>query len=374
MKTLTQILLENEFQYGLNLKDNINVQKLERLTDTREFKFLNDVKPVNIFEFTMTKTPKVKINGEDMDPGNPVHVVKTFQDTVKNSNMKINSNTDLLVINKTTNKRIWYFIEVSKNKNINIEKTYQIPMSVILDKFQSSYTIIKDYEGNSYYWLSGVPEVLEKSVTAAKTQKQTAKATEKNRQKWNNWIPHYDYENGNRNYDIDKIRKLIGLTGKNDTFDDNLEKYLKAWQKQFRIPDTGKWDNASQEKALDILQDRPYENLNTEIETYSALKKPIAKDTPSTSLNDLVALAKNYRQWANTTSDLKKKYGSKSDYELNSTYVKPANDYFKKSYAAGREEFEAAGGMTKTFTALKPVAPIVIPKKEDGQTDPSLIN
>ncbi len=353
MKTLTQILLENEFQYGLNLKDNINVKKLEPLTDTPEFKFLNDVEPVNIFKFTMTKTPKVQIGGEAMDPDDPVHVVKTFHDTVKNSNMRFNSNSDFLVINKTTNKRIWYFIEVSKNKKIG--KTAQIPMSVILDKFQSSDTIIKNYEGNSYYKLSGAPSSRDDAIGAKQDQDDDAAARKENREKWNEWIPQKDYElddiDKSTTDHINKIRRLVGLTGKNNEFTDTLEKYLKAWQKQFRIPDTGKWDNASQEKALDILEDRPYENLNTEIETYSALKKPIAKEKPTTTTIDQVALAKNYRQWANSSEELQKKYGKSSTFKLDPKSNDPANSYFDKSYKAGQADFEKAGGMNKTFTA-----------------------
>ena len=305
MKTLTQILLENEFRYGLNLKDNINVKKLEPLTDTLEFKFLKDVEPVNIFKFTMTKTPKVQIGGEAMDPGDPVHVVKTFQDTVKNSNMSFNSNSDLLVINKTTNKRIWYFIEVSKNKKIG--KKAQITMSVILDKFRSRDTIIKNYEGNSYYRLSGAQKAREDAIGAKIDQADDADAIEKNRQKWNDWIPQIDYENGNNDREhINRIRKLVGDKSVNDTFDNTLEKYLKAWQKYHGVTISGEWDNASQEKAIGILQDRPHRNLNTEIETYSALKKPIAKDKSTTTTVDRVALATNYRAWANSTDELSK--------------------------------------------------------------------
>lgn len=367
MKTLTQILLENEFQYGLNLKDNINVKKLEPLTGTREFKFLNDVEPVNIFKFTMTKTPKVQINGEVMDPDKSVDVVKTFQDTVKNSNMRFNSNSDFLVINKTTNKRIWYFIEVSKNKKIG--KTAQIPMSVILDKFQSSDTIIKNYEGNSYYKLSGAPTAREDAIGAKMDQDDDAAAVKENRQKWNDWIPQIDYENGKHDREhINKIRKLVGDKSVNDEFDDTLEKYLKAWQKYHRVTISGEWDNASQEKAIGILQDRPYRNLNTEIETYSALKKPIAKDKPTTDDVDRVALAKNYRQWANSNDELINKYGKKSSYDLDSTNSNdPANDNFDRSYEKGKVEFKAAGGMTKPFTALKPAVSRGDYKPEKGK-------
>jgi hypothetical protein len=338
MKTLKQILLEQK---------QLKLTTINPATFQREIAALGSPKQVSAIEkLDIEQIERFKIpfnrpieigTGETLDGSKIEDAIKFYQ-FHNDGDSTYESWKNLPILVRQGKGKNWYFVILTANNKD------------IINNLESRDLIVKS-KNNPYYYLPGVPAALEKSVTAKQTQQQTAKSEKENRQKWNDWIPQKDFEKDDRNYDIDKIRKLIGLTGKNDTFDDTLETNLKAWQKQFRIPVTGKWDNASQEKAIQILQDRPYRNLNAEIETYSALKKPIAKDTLSTSLNDLVALAKNYRQWANTTSDLKSRYGSKSDYELNSTYVKPANDYFKKSYAAGREEFEAAGGMGKKFVA-----------------------
>ena len=358
MKTLKQILLESEYQFGLDLKDNINVKKLKPLIDPYEIRFIDKAVPVNIFKFTMTKKPLVTIDGKLMDPDTIEDIVKTFRDTVENAigPIQLQNDTALLVTKDTKKNRIWYFIEINKNNKIG--KNNPILIKDILAKFHDKSIIIENYKGNSYYLLSGAYEAWMDEIDAKTDQQDLDDAKQENRRKWYDWIPKEDYENGDTDREhINKIRKLVGLTGKNGTFDDALETSLKAWQKQFRIPETGKWDNASQEKAIQILQDRPYRNLNAEIETYSALKKSIAKDKsktskPTTDDVDQVALAKNYRQWANSTSKLIDKYGKKSDYDLDSTNSSdPANDHFKKSYAAGREEFEAAGGMKKQWKA-----------------------
>lgn len=370
MKTLKQILLESEYQFGLDLKDNINVKKLKPLTSTLEFNFLNDAEPVNIFKFTMTKKPLVTIDGQSMDPADELHVVKTFQDTLKNSNYKDPPQDHaLLVIHDTRNKRIWYFIEVNtKNK---IGKIGQIPISDILNKFPTTDIIIKNYEGNSYYWLRGAPAARMDAVGAKTNQKEIDDAKQENRRKWTIWIPKEDYKNGQTHSTrIDRIRKLVGDKSVNDTFDDVLETSLKAWQKENKIPDTGEWDTRSQQTALQVLQDRPFENLNTEIENFSALKKPIAKTTstaskPTTVPADQVKLAKNYRQWANSTPELIKKYGKKSSYDLDSIYSEnPANVSFDQSYKDGQAEFEKDGGMGKQWKAWKKAK-----TKIDGNTD-----
>ncbi len=363
MKTLTQILLEQK-----NLKlTTINPAKLEReigaLGSREQANAIEklDIEQIERFKIPFNKPTKIA-TGEILDNSKIEDAIKFYQ-FHNDGDSTYESWKNLPILVRQGNGKNWYFIVLtSDNKDI-------------INKLESRDLIVKS-KNNPYYNLSGVPEALEKSVTARQTQQQTDADIKKNRQKWNDWIPQKDFEKDDRNYDIDKIRKLIGLTGKNDTFDDTLETNLKAWQKQFRIPDTGKWDNASQEKAIGILQDRPYRNLNNEIETYSALKKTIAKDKSKTSKptsydTDQVALAKNYRQWANSNDELINKYGKKSSYNLDSTNSSdPANNYFDRSYEAGKVEFEADGGMDITHKAKKKKKKAKI--KRDGNTDTSV--
>ena len=53
-----------------------------------------------------------------------------------------------------------------------------------------------------------------------------------------------------------------------------------------------------------------------------------------------------FRQWANSTDELKKKYGKSSKYDLDAT-GKPDNSFIRKAYAAAKDEYEASEGDSK---------------------------
>lgn len=53
-----------------------------------------------------------------------------------------------------------------------------------------------------------------------------------------------------------------------------------------------------------------------------------------------------FRQWANSTDELKKKYGKSSKYDLDVT-GKPDNSFIRKAYAAAKDEYEASEGDSK---------------------------
>jgi hypothetical protein len=53
------------------------------------------------------------------------------------------------------------------------------------------------------------------------------------------------------------------------------------------------------------------------------------------------ALAIQYRLWANSTDSLSKKYGKKSQFDLDATSQNPYGGTFLKSYAAGKNDYEA---------------------------------
>lgn len=65
-----------------------------------------------------------------------------------------------------------------------------------------------------------------------------------------------------------------------------------------------------------------------------------SKPTKPTKAQNELATA--YRIWANSSDTLSKKYGKKSPYKLDATSSSPYNSYFKKSYAAGKAEYEKA--------------------------------
>ena len=53
-----------------------------------------------------------------------------------------------------------------------------------------------------------------------------------------------------------------------------------------------------------------------------------------------------FRKWANSTDELKKKYGKSSKYDLDVT-GKPDNNFIRKAYAAAKDEYEASEGDSK---------------------------
>jgi hypothetical protein len=64
------------------------------------------------------------------------------------------------------------------------------------------------------------------------------------------------------------------------------------------------------------------------------------------SLNGVVTekqktIAKLYRQWANSSDDLSKKYGKKSIYDLDETSTNPYSGTFLKSYKVGKPKFDS---------------------------------
>lgn len=72
----------------------------------------------------------------------------------------------------------------------------------------------------------------------------------------------------------------------------------------------------------------------------------------STPTAEQTALATKYRIWANSTDELSKKYGKKSEYDLDATRSNPYGGTFLRSYAAGKAEYEASlKGTSSSSTA-----------------------
>lgn len=363
MKTLKQILLEQKQLKLTTINPATFQREIAALGSPKQVSAIEklDIEQIERFKIPFNR-PREIGTGETLDGSKLEDAIKFYQ-FYNDGDSTYESWKNLPILVRQGKGKNWYFVILTANNKD------------IINNLESRDLIVKS-KNNPYYYLPGVPAALEKSVTAKQTQQQTAKSEKENRQKWNDWIPQIDYENGKIDREhINRIRKLVGDKSVNDEFDDTLETNLKAWQKQFRIPVTGKWDNASQEKAIQILQDRPYENLNTEIETYSALKKSIAKDKskPTTAVVGQVALATKYRIWANSSEELQKLYGKSSTFELEPEADDPANDYFDRSYAKGKAKFEKAGGVAGTYEVYTPPAPVVIPTGPDGKTDPSKI-
>ena len=101
--------------------------------------------------------------------------------------------------------------------------------------------------------------------------------------------------------------------------------------------------------------------------------------TPSAVTNptaEQLKLAKDYRTWANSTPELKSKYGKTSPYDLDATSSKPYNTNFEKSYAVGKADFDkrtpgtvtppTAGRKKGDVITLKPGTVTLYYKNSDG--------
>jgi hypothetical protein len=135
------------------------------------------------------------------------------------------------------------------------------------------------------------------------------------------YYPVYDDQ------DTSIITGWIGYT-KSD-FDQNWAslKQLKLKEKYTHLPGT--------EDALDA---KFFPNQ-------SPTPTPVTNPTP-----DQIKTAKEYRAWANSTTELSAKYGKSSKYDLDATSNKPYNTNFEKSYAAGKSEFD---NRTKNILKVK---------------------
>jgi hypothetical protein len=67
-----------------------------------------------------------------------------------------------------------------------------------------------------------------------------------------------------------------------------------------------------------------------------------SRSSGSSATAEQIELAKAYREWANSTDELSKKYGKNSKFDLDKTTSRPYNNYFLRSYEAGKAEYEAS--------------------------------
>ncbi|MDC3309248.1 hypothetical protein OAV26_03360 [Crocinitomicaceae bacterium] len=89
------------------------------------------------------------------------------------------------------------------------------------------------------------------------------------------------------------------------------------------------------EKALEDHDDDEKKNFQSTTKLNSSHNlKGIELDS---KFNNKKRLARDYRKWANSTTELSAKFGKPSNYDLDANGS--VNDYFYRSYAAGKKEF-----------------------------------
>jgi hypothetical protein len=83
--------------------------------------------------------------------------------------------------------------------------------------------------------------------------------------------------------------------------------------------------------------------LNEEVNTGTSMKQ-IALDSMKTHFNKLVSTnftreeGNDFREWANSTPELRQKYGKQSVYDLDSSGL-PDNAFIRKAYSAAKKEY-----------------------------------
>lgn len=96
-------------------------------------------------------------------------------------------------------------------------------------------------------------------------------------------------------------------------------------------PDPNQMNNCYERNTLSTIE---IGNLNLKPPNLSSIAY---SDLFDSKFNNKKRLARDYRKWANSTDDLSYKFGKPSNYELDANGSD--NDYFYRSYAAGKKEF-----------------------------------
>ena len=398
MKTLKQIILEGRGASGEGYSE-LSAKKLVQTLYKS-----NDDDLAEIFEkrdgeyqayiFTPPKNGKMKVGGQKLQPikdsgGNDYNNVQqdfgiAFEDTLKN---KLPGASRVILL-QPWKKKQWLVILLQPDFT---------DMGMLKRKLTSSDKVTSTNK-YTYYKLSSLITRMAAVDLNQKDDADKADAIAKNNEKWMKWIPissvdlsikdkHGEFVTEKYAGYISKIRQIVGLKpGEKFVFDKELETVLKAWQKKRipQIPVTGVWDNASEEAVENLLTDprfyRSYDDLDDVLAAITALTPTEIKNALGTEETETeeeteeetekTELATDYRIWANSSEELQKLYGKSSKFKLDPESTTPANSYFDKSYKKGQTAYDARD-KTKTYTVY---TPIIIPKDNNGQTDPSLIN
>lgn len=101
------------------------------------------------------------------------------------------------------------------------------------------------------------------------------------------------------------------------------------------------WESSGKAKFGKKEEEKPAGEM--EVETPGEVKvetKPGSTGSSSGPTATQTALATAYRAWANSTDELKAKYGKTSTYKLDASNTPAYNSYFTNSYAAGKADYE----------------------------------
>ena len=247
MKTLKQILQEQKSgEYTRPAFSKVLGQ-----VQSDEKKALLDLFPDTAVPDIYKFNPRIEKNNNDASEVVNLFIVYTGNVLNKYPNQPV-------LVKQVKDK--WYFMYLPAE------------MKSVTDKFHPNTLIpdLKNAKNNKYYKLSGLSNAVADVASSDKEKNQTEAEINKNREKWNQFIPigkYYELDDESEE-NINKIRQLVGLTGKNSKFDDALQTQLKAWQTKQKFKKTeitGKWDEKTEEQFIKLLQDTDYEFRDTQI-------------------------------------------------------------------------------------------------------------
>jgi hypothetical protein len=271
MKTLSQIILEQQrLQKGMLIR-KLSFKQLMRIlnpilgSNSDALRTIDENKNyITSYIFEAPRGNDVEIEGNNYDTTQVEEVINLIDTYIKDQfNDVLNDKGNIALIKNISNRK-WLIIEMpSEQDDLYSESGF------------ANHMKISSAGGYNWYSLDDFGSAIKKSDINFSAEKKSAAEIKQNQQKWNDWIPLTDFKKGDKDsIAINKIRRLLGITSKNNVFDEKLEIVLKAWQKKNNITDSGKWDDATQEEFIEMLQDTDYENLSISIENHVAFSKP----------------------------------------------------------------------------------------------------
>ena len=284
MKTLTEIILEQQkLEKGMvirALNDNQLVRIIKPILGSKSdaLRTIEEYLPwITAYIFEAPRGNEISIAYTNYDTTQVEDVIKLIAIIKDKFNDVLDNPGDIALIKNLKSSRKWLIIEMPGGKMpvAQYGKNNSYSESGFAPYMKIKIGVLDSIEGYNWYSLDDFESAITKSEIDFDAEKMSDAEKKQNQQKWNDWIPQKDFEKGDKDsIAINKIRRLLGIAGKNDEFDEKLEIVLKAWQKKNNIPDSGKWDNATEEEFIAMLQDTDYENLSTSIENHVAFSKP----------------------------------------------------------------------------------------------------
>ena len=375
MKTLSQIILEQRRLPKGMLIRKLSFKQLMRIlnpilgSNSDALRIIDEHENyITSYIFEAPRGNDIEIEGTNYDTTQVEEVIEVIAKIKDQFNDILDEKGNIALI-KNISSRKWLIIEMPSEQDDSYSESGF-----------ANHMKISSAGGYNWYSLDDFESAIKKSDIDFDAEKKSDAEKKQNQQKWNDWIPQKDFEKGDKDsIVINKIRRLLGITRKNDEFDEKLEIVLKAWQKKNDITDSGKWNDATQEEFIKMLEDTDYENLQTSIDNHVAFSKPDLdkilgvvvkkkKDIEKKKETDpnIVEMAlrnttevKAFRFWINNNTDFNKDKETTDNLYLEPNATSTSSDAFKEAWKLYGKDY-----MQNNYVELDPPSSNVTKKKK----------